>query len=148
MILLQITPIDWNASIAWIAFFISLIGTVFGPIITALITNHHQLKLRELEIKQRNIDSYTEKRSKAIETFLANTGRCLVFNDRESVRACGESFHNVYPYVPQDLWRQLDFLYEALTAYEWGNARSLYSSIAHRLCEILKEPAPVNQSIK
>ena len=46
-------PIDWNATAAWIALAISITGTIVGPIITTILTNRHQIKLRKLDIYER-----------------------------------------------------------------------------------------------
>ena len=40
--------IDWSATAAWIALAISIIS----PAITTILTNRHQLKLRELDIQE------------------------------------------------------------------------------------------------
>ena len=42
--------IDWSATAAWIALAISIIS----PAITTILTNRHQLKLRELDIQEKH----------------------------------------------------------------------------------------------
>lgn len=44
---------DWNAAAAWIALAISLVGSIAGPIITTILTNRHQLKLRMMDIHEK-----------------------------------------------------------------------------------------------
>lgn len=132
-------PIDWNATAAWIALVISVTGTIAGPIITAIITNKHQLKLRELNIKQSALDTYDQNRFNAINTFIAKASRCLSYLDENSVMDVGEAYHCIYQYVPCDFWDVLDEFYAALITYKWDKAKELYPPIIRRLSAILKE---------
>lgn len=132
--------VDWSATAAWIALVISIIGTVASPLITTVLTNRHQLKLRALDIKQNSIKTYEERRFQAITTFFQKTGGCFSsFNMRELCE-CGSVYHCVYQYVPVDFWPDLDQLYTALVNEDWHTAKDLYPPIARRLSEILKEP--------
>lgn len=45
--------IDWSATAAWIALAISIIS----PAITTILSNRHQLKLRELDIQEKHSDA-------------------------------------------------------------------------------------------
>ncbi len=137
-------PFDWSATAAWIALIISVIGTVFGPIVTALITNRHQLKLRKLDIEQSSLDSYYQNRFNAINAFLSKAGKCLSYVDENSVMELGECYHNIYQYVPSDFWDDLDSFYSSLISFDWANAKTLYPPIVRKLSEILKESHPVN----
>ena len=65
-----IQPIDWSATIAWIAFFISLIGTIASPLITTWLTNRYKLKLRELDLQREAQQTYENPRFDAITAFL------------------------------------------------------------------------------
>ena len=69
--------VDWSATAAWIALVISIIGTVASPLITTVLTNRHQLKLRALDIKQNSIRTYEERRFQAITAFFQKTGGCF-----------------------------------------------------------------------
>lgn len=77
-IFVNIQPIDWSATAAWIAVIISIIGASVGPLLTACINNKHQLKLRELDIKEKELSEYHAKRRTAIENFLSSTSKYLI----------------------------------------------------------------------
>ena len=47
--------VDWSATAAWISLVISITGTILGPIITTILTNRHQLKLRRLDLQEKSI---------------------------------------------------------------------------------------------
>ncbi|GEM_PF-2387199 len=45
--------IDWSATAAWIALLVAIVS----PIVTAIINNHHQIKLKKMELyDQRKIE--------------------------------------------------------------------------------------------
>ncbi|GLG06168.1 hypothetical protein ACI3DN_12455 [Sellimonas catena] len=119
-------------------------GTIAGPIITALITNKHQLKLRELDIKQAALDNYEQNRFKAINTFFEKAGRCLSFLDEESIKDFCSVHHCIYQYLPTDFWDELDTFYNAVIAYKWDIAQNLYPLIVRSLSDILKEKPQLN----
>lgn len=137
---MNIQPMDWNATAAWIALVISLIGTIASPIITSIITNRHQLKLRKLDIEEKQISEYTEHRRCAIENFLSSTSKYLSDCQYKNIEVCGEKFFQVYSYVPQNLWESLNILYSHICEDRTDEARVLFLKISNQLAEILTEP--------
>lgn len=135
-----IQPMDWSATAAWIALVISIVGTFIGPIITAIINNRHQLKLRKLDIKQRSVETYETRRHEAINTFLSEVGDCVTYSTCGTPGlSCGKAYFNVYKYVPADMWPELDQLYDKLIRRGATDEVQRFQAIAHRLSEILKE---------
>lgn len=132
-------PIDWNATAAWIALAISITGTIVGPIVTTILTNRHQLKLRKMDILQRTIEKYEDNRFRDIQAFISRIGKYLAQHDMESRKSFGECFYNIYQYVPASLWDKLDFLYVSLCAKDYDSAHKIYSSVVRELALILKE---------
>lgn len=137
---MNIQPMDWSATAAWIALVISIIGTIAGPIITALINNKHQLRLREMDIREKQISEYCEYRRCAIENFLSSTSKYLSDCQYKNVEVCGENFFQVYSYVPQNLWESLNILYSHICEERTDEARVLFSKISNQLAEILTKP--------
>lgn len=135
----QIQPMDWSATAAWIALAISIIGTIAGPIITTILTNRHQIKLRTLELKEKQTDEINKARIMAIENFISNVGKVLANPARECIRECGEHFFQVYAYIPHELWDDLDLLYDDINEYRWDPARTRFNNIAKSLAVLLKE---------
>ena len=130
---------DWNAAAAWIALAISLVGSIAGPIITTILTNRHQLKLRMMDIHEKTISAYDEKRFKALNTFIAKAGKCLAYGDDNFLCELGEAYFQIYQYVPSDFWPTLDQFYKFLIEFDYNNAHEMYPQIIYRLTEILKE---------
>lgn len=82
--------IDWSATAAWIA----LVVAIVSPVITAIISNHHQAKMKHLEIiEKRGLD--------VIENYLAITSReILTTGISDSYR---KSYTQIFLYAPSSL---------------------------------------------
>lgn len=133
-------PIDWNATAAWIALIISLVGSIVSPIINTIMTTRHQTKLRELDIKQRATEQYNDRRFCAINTFISKVGKFLSYRDEDPLKELGESYHCIYQYVPESYWSKLDDFYDLICNHDWDEARKVYPDIIHTLASLLKEP--------
>lgn len=132
-----------NSSLSWAALFISIFGTVFGPIITTAMTNHHENKLRTIDIQQKLAEDYSQNRRVAICSFLSSVGKVLSFGDREDQKSLGHDFFGVYAYISDDLRFRLDSFYKSLVVdQDVAAAQSEFPSIASALSDLLREEPP------
>ena len=127
--------VDWSATAAWIALVISIISSFLGPIITTILTNRYQLKLRKMDLKEKSL---SEKRN-TIRNCISHIGSCAAFPIQDSISSCGQYFHNVYPYIPQDQWPLLDSFYQSLLENKWDDMKKLCPNVIHLLASILAE---------
>ena len=134
--------VDWSATAAWIALVISIIGTIVGPIVTTILTNQHQLKLRELDIAHKNIEEYNKEKFATINDFISSVGRCIANPTPALIEDVGAIYYNVYLYVPNSLHKRLNDLHDCISDGLWTNAGHVYREIALRLTELLKEDTP------
>ena len=79
---------DWSATAAWIALAISIVGTIASPIINSILSNRYQLKLHNLDLKNK----YQEQRAETINSFLCNVAGYLAYPDRKNAHLFGTSF--------------------------------------------------------
>ena len=126
--------IDWSATAAWIALAISIIS----PAITTILSNRHQLKLREVDIQEKHSDAYNNALVSTIEEFITNVGRCVSRPSAPARKECAESFFRIYAYTPQSLWPFLDDLNNKIDCDDWDGALKLFNSIAKSLACLLK----------
>ncbi|RHF81924.1 hypothetical protein [Coprococcus comes] len=127
--------IDWSATAAWIALAISIIS----PAITTLLTNHHQLKLRKLDIREKHADTYNTARISTIEEFISKVSKYISHPSASNEHEYAECYFRVYTYVPQSLWPFLDDLNENLTSNYSDDTLILFRNISKSLACLLKE---------
>ena len=130
--------LDWSATAAWIALAISITGTIAGPIITTILTNRHQLKLRKLDIQEKAVLA----KISIIQKCISNIGACLADESNDSLRSFGEHFHVVYSYVSSEHWALLDDFYQLITNNNYDAAKKLQPDVIHLLTGLLKEELP------
>lgn len=131
--------VDWSATAAWIALVVSIIGTIAGPIISSLINNSHQLKIRKLEIQEKTLESYENKRHEIITSFLSSVGLFLSHPNTYNIESFGRSFYSVYQYIPESSWNNFDEFYLLCISKNYDLAREKFPTISHELNAILKE---------
>lgn len=113
--------VDWSATAAWIALVISVTGTFAGPIITAILTNRHQLKLRKLDIAEK----ISSERMQVIQQCISSIGAYMASINDSNKTNLGKDFFAVYAYVPLNQWEMLP-------------------QVIHLLASLLTEESPKN----
>lgn len=138
----MLQSMDPSAQAAWIALAISITGTICSPIISSIITNHHQIKLRKLDIQEKASEEYNKAKHAALDAFISSAGRYLVSNGSECVESFSQSFHLVYQYVPCEMWDDLDELYSLMRYRNEPQEKIIekYSKVVRDLSVISKEP--------
>ncbi len=131
--------IDWNASAAWIALIVSVIGTIASPLITTALTNHHQKEMFDKNTQFTLHQQYHQNKFKVINNFLSSVGAQVVSPSFQGSSKSGENFFQVYAYAPSDIHSKLDQLYKCLCDGSSSDARILFSMVATRLADELKE---------
>lgn len=132
--------IDWSATAAWTALIISVVGSIIGPIISALVTNKHQLKMYNLSFQQNQLSEYNKDRKTVLEDFVSNIGKCIANCTYENQSAFGAAYFAAYQYIPDTYWDQLDALYDDICNSNLDEAMSKYRKIIHVVAGLLKEP--------
>lgn len=89
--------IDWSATAAWIA----LVVAIISPVITTIISNTHQSKIKRLEIME-------QRGLKIIEDYLAITSKeILTTGVSDTYRKC---YAQIFLYAPKRLHKDLEEL--------------------------------------
>ena len=142
--------VDWSATAAWITLVVTLIISIVSPVITTWMNHRFQLRLTELETKNKEIENHYLKKRAVIDDFIASVGKCLFRADSTALQECGKSFYAIYVYVPSSLWPDIDTLLQLITARELERAQEHFSNLTKSLAGILEEtsrPSQHTQSI-
>lgn len=129
----MIQPLDWSATAAWVAVIISVIGTVVGPIATAIITNRHQLKLYKIELNQKEHDD----KINSIRECISGISSVLACPSADNLAFFGKTFPIAYVFLSEEKWKVLDDFLISVSASQYLHARTLSSEIIHALSDLL-----------
>lgn len=99
--------IDWNATIAWIAFGVAVIT----PCVTTFLNNRFQLKLKNIEIHQKLQNEYLQKLSSVYTSYLEATSKILIDNNYlDELTNYSRAYHVIFLYLPTELHSSLEQL--------------------------------------
>ena len=116
--------IDWNATVAWIAFGVAVIT----PAVTTYLNNRFQLKLKKMEQNYSKQSSYYEKQRVCIESFLSLASKQIETDyESERIEFC-KCFHELLLYLPKEDWEQVKDLYESIESRNKNSNQKLYDA--------------------
>ena len=116
--------IDWNATVAWIAFGVAVIT----PAVTTYLNNRFQLKLKKMEQNYSKQSSYYEKQRICIESFLSLASKQIETDyESERIEFC-KCFHELLLYLPKEDWEQVKDLYESIESRNKNSNQKLYDA--------------------
>lgn len=107
--------LSWSAIISGIA----LMTAIISPVITSIINNNHQIKIK-------NIEYYSEHRAKVIEDYIRVVGGLSTDAIYEQyLGAYGKCSKEIYLYIPEKLWHYIDDIDTCISNSEPIKAKGL-----------------------
>lgn len=131
--------VDWSATAAWVTLAFTLVISIVSPVITTWMNHRFQLRLSDLEAKNKEIENHYLKKREVIDDFIASTGKCLFRADAAALQECGKSFYSIYVYVPSSLWPDIDMLLKFINSREIEKAQEHFVGLAKALADVLEE---------
>lgn len=129
------TTKSWFDMAPWIAIAITLILSIIIPFLTQITNNRFQLRIKRMEEKN---NLYTTKVNAFID-FVKNVGACIACSDASSMQLAGSSIQNMFLFMPEENWADLDLLYSCLRKCEWDKAEMLLNSLSKEASKILDQ---------
>lgn len=116
------------------------LAAVISPVLTALINNRHQLKLRSLEIaEKRRRDDLAYRRS-VYEKYLCCAGKYAKGCSCDDFSAYGEAFALAYAYSSDNLRFYMEELDEAMDAPDTDKISILLPRVSALVAEAMYKP--------
>lgn len=113
-----------NATI--IVSLVAAIAAIIAPVVSSLINNHYQLKVKKLEL-------YEERRIKIINDYASSVSKCIQSATDENINEMCETFNSIFLYTSPDLWDDLNKLNKLILNLEFEQASEILPTIAQRL---------------
>ena len=120
---------EWKDLAPWIAIAVTLILSILVPLFTQIANNSHQRKMQREKIEYEK----HQKRIQAYETFLMNVGGAIEHRSGEALQLAGSSIGNLYLYVSEDVYPQLDDLYRNIREFHWEIAEFKFFELAKHI---------------
>lgn len=79
------------------------VAAIISPILTTLINNSHQMKMKKIEMKEKQYERTVEYQRNILQSYLKASGRCLGCPDDEALKEYHESYFLALMYVSDDV---------------------------------------------
>lgn len=76
---------------------------ILSPILTAIINNRHQIKIKRMELSQQEHRDTTLYLRNVYESYLKHAGRCIYYADQDALKDYGEYYYSALMYAPPDI---------------------------------------------
>lgn len=119
---MNFNQMDASALAAWIA----LIVAIISPILTAIINNHHQTKMKKIEMS-------IASKLKIIEDYLSSAGQIIYHNGEASTESYSIAIGRIYSASPRSLWEKISVLDEMIYSGNWEDAHTQFLEISQAL---------------
>lgn len=115
------------------------IAAIISPIATAIINNRYQLKLKKLELHQKQLENTTYYIRSIFENYLRYAGRCIYNSDREARKDYGEYYFLALSYVPDDISSTMININSAIYDCDYYKATTLLEQLEPSLSKLLQK---------
>lgn len=122
--------LDWSSTAAWLGIFLTLSISIIAPIINTYLNNKFQLTLKEKELQYEELKDISAKKYSAYEGFLQITGKYLQAHNYDNRSVLGTYLYELYLYLPNEHWKHLDELINAINHSEWITAEKEFIEIS------------------
>lgn len=119
---MNFNQMDASTLAAWIA----LIVAIISPILTAIINNHHQTKMKKIEMS-------IASKLKIIEDYLSSAGQIIYHNGEASTESYSIAIGRIYSASPRFLWEKISLLDEMIYSRNWEDAHTQFLEISQAL---------------
>ena len=114
-------------------------SAIVAPVLTALINNHHQTKIKKLELAH---EKYTETalyQRHILEDYMRAASKCLTAFKADAETEYSECYGLAVIYVPANVRKILDELDSAIKDKRLADARRIFRKLTPILTDIIQK---------
>lgn len=112
---------------------------IVSPILTTTLNNRHQLKIRMLELKEKQYENTVNYQRKIFENYLRYSGKCISRANSEALREYGEYYLVALMYAPDHIKSKMISANELMQNYNWVAAGKVYEELAPMIRALLQK---------
>lgn len=115
------------------------ICAIISPVLTAIINNRHQFRIKKMELKQKEYEQSVLYKKNILESYLRHAGTCIVHSSHDSLRDYGQYYLLALMYVPAPLAKKMTDVNNDIRNYRWGDAIPKMETITIEIKELLSK---------
>lgn len=112
---------------------------IISPIATALINNHHQLRIKKMDLEQKDIEKTILYKRTVFENYLKYAGRCIAYANDSAQKDYGEYYFLALLYAPHELRSDMIQAHEAMNDCDWTSATLSFEKLTPKIHDLLQK---------
>lgn len=106
---------------------------ILSPMLTAIINNRYQIKLKRMELSQQEHRNSTLYYRSIYENYLKYAGRCIYHSDQDALKEYGEFYYSALMYAPPDIRSDMIAANTLMLENKYDEASALIEGIAIKI---------------
>ncbi|MGO5053548.1 hypothetical protein ACTQ6A_13765 [Lachnospiraceae bacterium LCP25S3_G4] len=112
---------------------------IVSPILTSIINNHYQLKIRKIEASQKLFEDTVIYKRNVFECYLKHAGRCIARSDASTLKDYGEYHLIAFMYATEDIQKSMSVIHTKMLEYQWQSASKDFEQLIPKINEFLND---------
>ncbi len=109
------------------------LAAIISPILTAIINNIHQTKIKKMELRQQMYEHTVMHERCIFENYLKHAGRCIFYSDSSALKDYGECYFNALMCAPPDLKKDMINANQYMQEADWTNASKTIEELSAKI---------------
>lgn len=114
------------------------IAAIISPILTTLLNNHHLLKMKKIELKQKEFDQTVLYKRNIYEQFLQGLSQLSQNQNEEHLGLYSKYYPLAYMYLPSDVQKTLSELNSLVLSRSWKEVGKYVDRLTIDIYTVLK----------
>lgn len=110
---------------------------IISPILTTIINNRYQMKVKKLEAEQRFYEDTIVRKRTIFENYLKAASRCAIRAKGEYLAEYGEYYISAFIYAPSDIRTDMINIHNLMTEYKWIEAIPLIEELTPKIADLI-----------
>ena len=112
---------------------------IISPILTAIINNRYQLKLKKLELEQENIKNTVLYKRNIFENYLKYSGERIAYSDAEAQKNYSKYYFLALAYAPDEFRFDMIQVNQFMESHDYSNASIALEQLIPKICGMIQQ---------
>lgn len=112
---------------------------IISPILTTIINNRYQMKIKKLETKQHYFEDNIVRKRTIFENYLKAASRCAIYAKIEAISEYGECYIPALIYAPSDIRTDMINIHNLMINHKWEKAIPLIEELTPKIADLISK---------
>lgn len=115
------------------------LAAIISPIFTTFINNHYQIRIKKMEMKQKQYEQSNLYKRKIFEDFLRSFNKICQLPTEDNLAYFSESYSLAYIYLPECVQKDLGKINLLIKAHHWDEVIKYVDAISMDICKEMQK---------